>query len=123
MTRLSTDDLRVCELLAEGGWWTAWDLTQRFWWGGWNVTDALLGLSRLVDRGLVERGRDERDGNVFAITPDGLRALRGAGLKWACPRCGWTGYVVNGVLRCGNEGCHDTGEYDPATGERLPDAW
>ena len=40
---------------------------------------------------------------------------------WACPRCGSTGYVVGGVLRCGNAGCPDTHEYDPATGERSYD--
>jgi hypothetical protein len=38
--------------------------------------------------------------------------------RWACPRCGSPGYVVADILRCGNEGCPNTHEYDPATGER-----
>lgn len=39
---------------------------------------------------------------------------------WACPRCGWTGFVgIDGILRCGNAGCPNTDEYDPADGERI----
>lgn len=38
--------------------------------------------------------------------------------RWACPRCGSPGYVVADILRCGNEGCPNTHEYDPATGDR-----
>lgn len=37
--------------------------------------------------------------------------------RWACPSCGHPGYVVLGVLRCGNAGCQDTREFDPATGD------
>lgn len=46
-------------------------------------------------------------------------ADQSASERWACPRCGSTGYVVGGVLRCGNAGCLDTAEYDPDTGDRL----
>lgn len=40
-------------------------------------------------------------------------------LDWACPSCGWTGFVVGSVLHCANAGCDYVRDFDPVSGDLL----
>lgn len=79
---LTTNDMRVLELLAAGGSWYAGELRTLLYRAGFGWEPAMRRMPSLMERGYVVL-----EGEKYAITPEGVeahaRALRAAYGRYA----------------------------------------